>query len=213
MFFSQGSKHRRTEFAHLVREHGSSLVVLTRRLVGTQDADDVLQSALLAAWRSFASRAELRNPHGWLCQFVAHEAQNLIRRRGRSQGAVDVTEVDPPSSVEEVFSALQVELASGLHAGSPQELLNHVEDGLRSALLTLTDQERATFLMRVIAELSYRELADVFAVPVGTVMSRLHRAREKLRAQLRSDEAGSLAPTPGRGKRGSETSRQPESTA
>ncbi len=213
MFFSRGSKHRRTEFAQLVREHGPSLVVLARRLVGTQDADDVLQSALLSAWRSFSSRGELRNSHGWLCQFVAHEALNLIRRRGRGQGTVDVIGADPSSSLEDVFSALQVELASGLHPGTPQELLDHIEDGLRTALLTLTDQERATFLMRVITELSYKELADVFAVPVGTVMSRLYRAREKLRVQLRSHKAGSLGPTPGECNRAPETSRQRESSA
>ncbi len=214
MFWSHHhSKQRRGEFAHLVMEDGPALVLLARRLVGDHDAEDILQSALLAAWKGFSSRAELRNPRAWLAQFVAHEAQNLIRRRHRPQDTVDVTEAEPATSLEDVFSALQLELASGLHAGSPQELLEHVDSGLRAALLTLTEAERATFLTRVIVDLSYKELADAFAVPVGTVMSRLCRAREKLRTQLRRSKTGSLSPTPGEQVDAPETRGQRESTA
>lgn len=213
MFWRQGAKRRRAEFAQLIREDGLLLVVLARRLVGFQDAEDVLQGALLAAWKSFGSRAELRNPRAWLSQFVAHEAQNLVRRRHRRRDTTDVTEAEPATSIEDVVSSLQAELASSLSAGSPQDLLDCVDDGLRAALLTLSEPERATFLMRVIAELSYKELADLFAIPVGTVMSRLCRAREKLRTQLRNLKTASLPPTPEKDIAAPETRGQQESTA
>jgi RNA polymerase sigma-70 factor (ECF subfamily) len=213
MFWSRHSKQRRSEFAQLVREDGPSLVLLARRLTGNRDAEDVLQGALLGAWKSFSSRADLRNPRAWLAQFVAHEAQNLIRREHRRQDTVDVTEAEPATALEDVFSALQAALASGVHVGSPQELLDYVDGGLRSALLTLTEPERATFLMRVIVDLSYKELADVFGVPIGTVMSRLCRAREKLRTQLRSSKTGSSPSTSGEDVDAPETRGQRESTA
>jgi RNA polymerase sigma-70 factor (ECF subfamily) len=56
---------------------------------------------------------------------------------------------------------------------------------LEQALGSLPDEQRAVFVLRVSEELSYREIADVMGVQVGTVMSRLHRAREKLAAALR----------------------------
>lgn len=213
MFWSHDSKQRRNEFAQLVREEGPSLVLLARRLTGNRDAEDVLQSALLAAWKGFSSRAELRNARAWLAQFVAHEAQNLIRRMHRRQDTRDVTEAEPASSLEDVFSSLQVELASSLQAGSPQELLDCIDGGLRSALLALSEPERATFLMRVIVDLSYKELSDVFAVPVGTVMSRLCRAREKLRTELRSNPTGASPAMPRADLDSPETRGQRESTA
>lgn len=188
MFRSPQSKRRRAEFSQLVREDGRVLVVLARRLVGDQDAEDLLQGAFIAAWRHFSSLGELRKPRAWLAQFVVHEARNLVRRKYRRQDEADWTEAEPGTSHHEVFSVLQVDLEGRSPTYDPQDLLDRVDGGLRAALLELSDPERTTLLMRVIADLSYKELADLFAVPVGTVMSRLCRARGKLRRHLQASE-------------------------
>lgn len=213
MFLSHQSKQRQSEFAHLVREEGPLLVLLARRLAGNQDADDVLQGALLAAWKGFSSRADLRNPRSWLAQFVAHEAQNLLRRRHRRRDTMDVSEEEPSTSVEDVFAALQAEFAGRSHAASPQEVLDCVDGDLRAALLALSEPERVTFLMRAILDLSYRELAEMLTVPVGTVMSRLSRAREKLRTQILTGKAGCSSTTPGEKTDAPDARGQQESTA
>lgn len=153
------------------------------------------------------------HPRSWLAQFVAHEAQNLLRRRHRRRDTLDIGEEEPSTSVEDVFAALQAELAGRSHAGSPQEVLDCVDGDLRAALLALSEPERVTFLMRAILDLSYRDLADVLTVPVGTVMSRLSRAREKLRTQLLIGKAGRSPATPGEGIDAPDARGQRESTA
>ncbi len=176
---------RREEFANLVRAHQAILVQVARKLVGEGDAEDVLQSALVAAWRRFASREEIHSARAWLLRFVVHESRNVLgSRRRRGLADSDVYEQEPASSVEDVLAALQRELAYEAGSRDPRELLDHLEGGLKTALLSLSVSERTTLLLRAIGELDYKELAETLGVPIGTVMSRLCRAREKVRVQL-----------------------------
>ena len=177
------ARRRRERFADLVRAHGAVMATLARRVAGTGEAEDVVQAALAAAWRHFEAPETIGNPKAWLMRFVVHECGNLVGRRKRRPPTVGFEEDQGPGASEDIVSILQKEL---VHSSTqdPRLLLDYVDAGLSRALRALTDVERATLTLRSVAELSYREISDAMDVPIGTVMSRLCRAREKVRVEL-----------------------------
>jgi len=192
------ARRRRERFADLVRAHGAVMATLARRMVGTGEAEDVVQAALAAAWRHFEAPEAIQNPKAWLMRFVVHECGNVVGRRKRQPPTVGFEEDEDLGSTEDIVSILQKELA---HASTqdPRLLLDYVDDRLSRALRALTEVERTTLTLRSVAELSYREISDAMGVPIGTVMSRLCRAREKVRVELgRQGDGSSAAEAPGR---------------
>jgi RNA polymerase sigma-70 factor (ECF subfamily) len=189
---------RRERFADLVRAHGAVMATLARRLVGTQEAEDVVQAALASAWRHFETPEAIQNPKGWLMRFVVHECGNLVGRRMRQPPTVGLQGEEGHVAIEDIVSILQRELA----LSSTQDarlILDYVDQGLSRALRALSEDERTTLTLRSVAELSYKEISDAMGVPIGTVMSRLCRAREKVRVELgRRSDGPSPAEAPGR---------------
>lgn len=161
-------------FEAVVLPHLDPAYTLARYLTrNTQDAEDVVQEAALRAFRHFAGfrGAAGREARAWLLTIVRNAAFSL-RKRHRADTLT--TEFDDElhsegASVEEPGAALERE--SGREA-------------LRRALDTLGPEYREVIVLRELEELSYKEISDVTGVPVGTVMSRLSRARRRLAAAL-----------------------------
>ena len=127
-------------------------------------ADDVVQDAMLRAWRA---HAQLHGePKPWLLQIVRHVAYGALASRQKAGGsAIDsVAEavIDPAADPEAVFAQSQDRAR------------------LDRALAALPVELRECIVLRELEELSYREIAQVSGVPIGTVMSRLFRARQAL---------------------------------
>ena len=149
-------------------------------------ADDLLQDALLLAWsrrRQWRPGSDLR---AWLFAILHHVfvdewRRGVVhaRRDGRVGGPSDDDAGDDP------LASLPDE-----RAWPPGALLD-IERGLASLPL----EQRAVVLLVGLEELSYREAADVVGVPVGTIMSRLSRGRERLRAAMDGTTAAADAPT------------------
>jgi RNA polymerase sigma-70 factor (ECF subfamily) len=138
------------------------------RIVRRQDlAEDIAQEAFLRAYRSL-DRFETGRPFGpWISRIAANLAINERRS---------------PRSREEDLDDGTGEAASS-QPGPLQGLLEReAGEVLEEALGHLPREQRAVFVLRVFEELSYQEIADALAISTGTVMSRLSRAREKLRA-------------------------------
>ena len=157
----------------LFRRHfGIAYRVAHRLLNHEQDALDAVQDAFLKAVRhlkDFDGRSEFRT---WLLRIVTNAALDAGRkRRRRSAPTLD----DPSSGLPEAASF--DDPAAGLHRADLRNTLN-------AALDTLSPAIRTTFTLFAEAELSYKEIADCQNVPLGTVMSRLHYARQKLMAHL-----------------------------
>ncbi|HEY7412073.1 MAG TPA: sigma-70 family RNA polymerase sigma factor [Vicinamibacteria bacterium] len=132
-------------------------------------ADDVAQEAFLRAWRSL-SRFDLGRPFGpWVCRIAANLAVNHVRSPRHREEAL-------PEGHGEARETASTPLEDMLD-GEARRLL----DG---ALSTLSPEQRAVFVLRVHEEMSYQEIAEALAIPAGTVMSRLSRAREQLRLAL-----------------------------
>ena len=161
----------------LFRRHAGIAQRVAYRLLGhQQDAEDAVQEALVKALRhleDFDGRSGFRT---WLLKIVTNAALDSGRKRKRrptvrledaETGGTEVASLDDP--------------ALGLHREDLRKALN-------VALDRLSPQTRATFVLFAEAGLSYKDIAALQEMPVGTVMSRLHYARQKLQTFLEGVE-------------------------
>lgn len=157
-------------FEEIVRRHERRVYAVAYRIVRRHDvADDVVQEAFLRAYRSL-DRFDTARPFG---PWIARIAANLALSHMRSPVA---REEELPEGYGEAATKSPSPLEGVLDAEAQQVLEEAVE--------ALSPEQRAVFVLRVNEELSYREIAEALDLSVGTVMSRLSRARERLRAAL-----------------------------
>jgi RNA polymerase sigma-70 factor (ECF subfamily) len=159
----------------LFRRHFGIAYRVAHRLLGhDQDALDAVQDAYLKALRhlhEFDGRSGFRT---WLLRIVTNAALDLGRRRRRRGTILSLHEA---SAAAELDPAHVEDPGRGLHAQELRVRLN-------AALAHLSPAIRTTFVLFAEAGLSYKEIAETQNVPIGTVMSRLHFARNKLQGYL-----------------------------
>jgi RNA polymerase sigma-70 factor (ECF subfamily) len=140
---------------------------LARWLTGdVADAEDAMQDALLRAHR-FLAEANPESPRAWFLRIVRNAAFSLLRRRRGWEELPEDEVADEPGADERLTAAVEVE-------------------ELRAAMASLKEQFREVLVLRELEELSYEEIAAVAQIPLGTVMSRLNRARGMLKTHLLS---------------------------
>lgn len=154
---------------------------LARWLTGNAtDAEDVVQDASLRAFRAIRDYAG-GNPRAWLLSIVRNTAYSWLRK-------------NRPATIVSVEDLEAVELEHGKlderHDETPESSLIAKVDAeqLRAAIAKLPAPFRETLVLRDIEGLDYREIAEATEVPIGTVMSRLARARRRLLEALRQDD-------------------------
>ena len=161
---------RRSEFEALALPHLDAAYSLARWLVrDPAAAEDVVQDAMVRALDYFATfRGE--NPRAWLLRIVRNVALTRLEQGGRVR--TESLEAEPGGAHENIADA----------APDPEAVAAHSEDmtQLEQMLGSLPADLRECLVLREIEEMSYRDIARVTGVPVGTVMSRLFRARERL---------------------------------
>jgi RNA polymerase sigma-70 factor (ECF subfamily) len=137
-----------------------------------QDAEELVQEAYLRAFEAYDSFRG-QSPKAWLLAIVRNTCYSRLRRASaRGEPAEFDEQTHTPESV----------------AGDPESLALKAEDGrlLAGALEELPEEYREAIVLRELEELSYKEIAAIAGVPIGTVMSRLARARERLYRSLTS---------------------------
>ena len=160
-------------FNEIIPPHLDAAFNYARWLTGNDaDAEDVVQDACVRALRFFGSRRD-GDARAWLFTIVRNTWYSRVRRRGR---APDGTALDDASG-----EPLDVSL-------DPEALLLQQQAvvRVRTALEQLPSEFREVIVLREIEGLSYKEIAGVMQVPIGTVMSRLARGRDRLASALRS---------------------------
>jgi RNA polymerase sigma-70 factor (ECF subfamily) len=166
----------RAALEELFRRYRQPAYRVAFRLLGNEaDALDAVQEGFVKALthlHGFQGRSSFKT---WLLRVVSNAALDLGRQRGRREAvpleAVQGGETMPP----------QLTAADETGRGLERADLRHLLD---EALATLSDVQRQTFVLYADAGLSYREIGEVMQTSIGTVMSRLHYARQKLRAFL-----------------------------
>jgi RNA polymerase sigma factor (sigma-70 family) len=171
-------------FERIVQPHLGDAYALARWITGDRaDAEDVVQEACLRAFRAIGGYAG-GNTRAWMLTIVRNTAYTWL---ARNRSAV-VMAVDDLVSIESA-NAGQAS-ASGRYDANPEAELIAKADAARleAAIKALPPQFRDTLVLRDIQGLDYREIAAVTEVPVGTVMSRLARARQRLIEAIAADD-------------------------
>jgi RNA polymerase sigma-70 factor (ECF subfamily) len=135
-----------------------------------QDAEDVVQEAFLRAHRFFPSFRG-GDPRAWLLAIVRNACWSWLRVNRPREAGTRLDDVD--------------EAPDSLAPSAEEELVRRVDaERLREALAALPAEFREVLVLREFEELSYRAIAEVSGIPIGTVMSRLARARGRLQVAL-----------------------------
>ena len=164
-------EHELASFEETMLPHMDAAHNLAKWLLrNEQDAQDVVQEAYLRAFKSF-SGFHGSNGRAWLLTIVRNTSYTLLKKNR----AVDLT-----TTFDEEIHAIDHESAS------PATILEHAEDAelIREAMDELPAEFREILALRHQEGLSYKEIADIAQIPPGTVMSRLARARAKLKEYL-----------------------------
>lgn len=167
-------------FIDRLSAHAPALLRFARRLTRNHaDAEDVLQETLV---RAVARRAELRSPDQLRAWLLAIARTSWLNSRRGLRNKMEVVESGSPRPA-----------ADGFRGDLEREILDRsLSDELVAALDTLPDEWREALWLREVEDLSYEEIARVVDCPVGTIRSRLARARAALAACLGKEESHGL---------------------
>lgn len=164
---AQAQRGDRQAFGELVRRHREGVINVVYRMCGDVHlAEDAAQETFIRAWQhlpSYRPRSPFRN---WVYRIGTNVALDALRSERET---VDIDELSLASSDE-----------------GPEAVVEGEERGqrVRQAVLALPPASRAVLVLREYEGLSYREIADTLGIPIGTVMSRLNYARNRLRESL-----------------------------
>jgi len=152
----------------LVRAHADRLYRIAYRLTGRQDvAEDLVQDAFLDAHRNLGQLRSDGAAFPWLVSILRRRRVKWLKGKART-ATVPLPEVD-------------------LTADVPDPPAEFDQEDLAAALARLPDEFREPLILFYFEEMKYREIAEALETPIGTVMSRLARAKAMLRAALSGD--------------------------
>jgi len=200
------------QFAEQALEFMPALYSAALRMThNAADAEDLVQETYLRAYRGFGSFTEGTNLRAWLYRILTNTYINSYRSRQRRPDERQLDDVEDLylyrriGAVEEAMAARSAE----------DELMDlFTDDQVKAALDSLPDQFRMAVYLADVEGFSYKEIADILDIPIGTVMSRLHRGRKAMQKRLVdfATERGLLARTPEGGDRGTQDDVNPEAT-
>ena len=155
------------------------------------DAQDVVQEAMLRAFKYFDG-FDGQYAHAWLLKIVRNTCFTWLRENRSASNAVPLEE--NLHAVDRDESALELN-AQGL-GRSPEVIVGEIRDAkqLDALINELPAVYREVIILREMEDLSYREIAEISGVPIGTVMSRLARARQMLQTGLRKLHGATRSP-------------------
>lgn len=173
---------RRHRFEALALPRLGDVYRVAVRLTGrVQDAEDLVQETYIKAFAAFPTLREPDRIRPWLLKILSRLVLDRHRTPSREVTVGDLAELDRFSLYDLIWDEDPLPYSDQLH----RDFLSQFEsDEVRSALLALPEAYRVPLVLLYTEDLTYAELAEVLACPVGTVMSRLHRGRKLLERAL-----------------------------
>jgi RNA polymerase sigma-70 factor (ECF subfamily) len=186
----------RAEFAEQAMQYAPQLYSAALRLTrNTADAEDLVQETYLRAWRSFSTFQQGTNLRAWLYRILTNSFINKYRA---SQRRPQETGLD---NIEDLYlyrrlGSLESQFGSRSAEDTMFELFT--DDEVKAALEELPENFRLPVLLADVEGFAYKEIAEILDIPVGTVMSRLHRGRKAMHKLLYdfASERGLITETP-----------------
>lgn len=151
-----------------------------RLTMDEDDANDLVQDTYLKAFRFISSFEQGTNAKAWLFRILKNSFINDYRKRSKEPSKVDYQEVETTYNSED---AAEVDRTTDLRIESVQDMIG---DEVANALNSLPVDFRTVIILCDIEGFTYEEMAKILDIPIGTVRSRLHRARNLLKDKLRS---------------------------
>jgi RNA polymerase sigma-70 factor (ECF subfamily) len=143
------------------------------------DAEDVVQETFLKAYRAYDSYTEGTNLKAWLYRILTNTYINKYRKQQRRPDEVELGEL------QDLYLYKRLGEASGATQSAESEMLDaFVDTDIIDALEALPETYRLPVLLADVDGFSYKEIAEMLDIPIGTVMSRLHRGRKALQKRL-----------------------------
>jgi RNA polymerase sigma-70 factor (ECF subfamily) len=170
------------KFAEMAMEYMPSLYTAALRMTrNPSDAEDLVQETYLKAYRAFNSFTEGTNLKAWLYRILTNTYINAYRAKKRRPEESDIDDL------ENFYLYRRLGGLEGASAGrsAEDEVLDHfTETEVKEAIEALPEQFRMAVLLGDVEGFSYKEIAEILDVPIGTVMSRLHRGRKAMQKRL-----------------------------
>ncbi|HMK10262.1 MAG TPA: sigma-70 family RNA polymerase sigma factor [Acidimicrobiales bacterium] len=145
------------------------------------DAEDLVQETYLKAYRAFGSYEEGTNLKAWLFRILTNTFINSYRAKQRRPGETDLEDVEDLYMYHRLGG---LEAAMAGRSAEDELLERFTDDEVKQALEDLPEQFRVAVLLADVEGFSYKEIAEILDIPIGTVMSRLHRGRKGLERRL-----------------------------
>ena len=145
------------------------------------DAEDLVQETYLKAWRAYDSYEEGTNLRAWLFRIMTN---TYINRYNAAQRRPTETDLD---EVEELFLYRRLGSIdhSRMNASAEDQMMElFTDDEVRGAIEELPDNFRLPLILSDVEGFAYKEIAEMLDIPIGTVMSRLHRGRKLMQKRL-----------------------------
>ncbi len=169
-------------YESLVKKYQRSIYYLCHRMTGVhQSADDLSQETFVKAFFALSRFKEEMSFFAWIRRIAVNSTLNYLKLRNREK---PLPENNPGPAGN-----------PSLHTALPEKRLEYkrMEQTYQEALHSLPSDQRAIFILKVCEDLSYHDIAQTLKIPQGTVMSRLSRARQKLKQAMASYIEGGAA--------------------
>jgi len=171
--------NRRRQFEVEAIPHMDALLRTALRMTkNTSDADDLVQEAMVKAYRSWDKFELGSNCRAWLFKIMTNLFINEYRSKSRTPVSLSVDDID------DSFLYGQLSMA-GSQRTPEEELFNRIlDDDVKNAIAELPEDYRLVVVLSFVEGFSYQEIADIVDLQLGTVKSRLHRGRKLLQKKL-----------------------------
>jgi RNA polymerase sigma-70 factor (ECF subfamily) len=169
-----------TQFTAEAMQYAQSLYSTALRMTRNQsDAEDLVQETYLKAFRSFGSFETGTNLKAWLFRILTNTFINTYRAKQRRPQESDL------GSVEDLFLYKRLPSLAGLSESAEEQQLDLFPAAeVREAIENLPETFLLPMLLNDVEGFSYKEVAEILDIPIGTVMSRLHRGRKTMQEAL-----------------------------
>ncbi len=187
---AEHTDHRESAIPRLVDEYGGQLFQLAYRFCGDRtEAEDLVQEVFLSAFKSWDTFRGDADPKTWLYRIAARACQRMHRKRSGEPDRLE--SLDTPLPFGDPLIAL---VPADQPDAVQQQIKAEARERLEAAITDLPDEFRVPLILKELVGFSVREIAGILDLEEGTVRSRVHRARLKLRAA--ADAVIPRSPTP-----------------
>ncbi len=169
------------QFTDLAMEYMPALYTAALRMTrNVADAEDLVQETYLKAYRAFGSFEEGTNLKAWLYRILTNTYINIYRAKKRRPEVADVEDVEELY----LYHRLADRTPTAGRSAEEEALERFTDEDVKAAVESLPEAFRLAVLLADVEGFSYKEIAEITDVPIGTVMSRIHRGRKALQKAL-----------------------------